>query len=87
MVVTIGRGEVGALVLLDRSAAFDTIDNRTILAVLQKRFHSQDASLDRFTSYFADRTHLVIIGADSSLVGNLRDLWLGAPHGPRQFVV
>jgi len=47
----------------------------------------QDAALDWFASYFADRTRFVVIGDDSSLVSELR---IGAPRGsvpgPRSFV-
>ena len=87
MVATVDRGEVGALVLLDMSAAFDTIDHRIMLDVLQQRFDVQDAALDWFASYFADRTQVVVIGDDSSPVCELRT---GTPQGsvlgPKSFV-
>jgi len=87
MVATVDRGEVGVLVLLDMSAAFDTIDHRIMLDVLQQRFDVHNAALDWFTSYFVDRTQVVVSGDDSSLVSELR---IGAPQGsvlgPRSFV-
>jgi len=63
-------GEVGALVLLDMSAAFDTIDHRIMLDVLQQRFDVHDAVLDWFTSYFADRTQVVVSGTTHRLSVN-----------------
>ena len=87
MVATVDRGEIGALVLLDLSAAFDTMDHRIMLDVLQQRFYVQDAALDWFASYFADRTQVVVIGDDSSPVCELRT---GTPQGsvlgPKSFV-
>jgi hypothetical protein len=78
MVAAVDRGEVGALMLLDRSAAFDTTEHRIMLEVLQQCSDVRDAALDWFTSYFVDRTQVVIIGEDSSFVGELR---IGAPQG------
>jgi len=72
MAATVDRGEVGALVFLDISAAFNTIDHRIMLDVLQQRFDVHDAALDWFTSYFADRTQVVVNGDDLSLVSELR---------------
>lgn len=87
MVATVDRGEVGALVLLDMSAAFDTIDHGIMLDVLQRRFDVRDAALDWFASYFVDRTQVVVTGTDSSSVSELR---IGTPQGsvlgPRSFV-
>ena len=51
MVATIDSGDIGALVLLDMSAAFDTIDRGSMLDVLQHRFDVHDAALDWFASY------------------------------------
>ena len=87
MVATVDRGDVGALVLLDMSAAFDTIDHSIMLDVLQQRFDVRDAALDWFASYYVDRTQVVVVGTDSSFVSELR---IGAPQGsvlgPRSFV-
>lgn len=87
MVSTVDRGEVGALVLLDMSAAFDTIDHGIMLDVLQRRFAVRDAALEWFASYFVDRTQVVVTGTDSSSASELR---IGTPQGsvlgPRSFV-
>jgi hypothetical protein len=53
MVAAVDRGEVGALMLPDMSAAFDTVDHRIMLDMLQRRL---DAGLDWYTSNFVDRT-------------------------------
>jgi len=59
-----------------------------MLDVLQQRFDVRDAALDWFTSYYADRTQVIVVGTDSSFVSELR---IGAPQGsvlgPRSFVV
>ena len=72
MILTVDSGEVGALVLLDMSAAFDTIDHGIMLDVLRRRFGIQDAALDWFASYFVDRTQVVVTGTDSSSVRELK---------------
>jgi len=69
------------------SAAFDTIDHRIMLDVLQQRFDVHDAALDWFTSYFVDRTQVVVSGNDSSLVSEPRiGASQGSVLGPRSFV-
>jgi Reverse transcriptase (RNA-dependent DNA polymerase) len=68
MVLAIDNGEVGALVLLDMSAAFDTIDHDIMLDILRRHFNVQDAALDWFASYFTDRIQVVVSGAHSSSV-------------------
>jgi hypothetical protein len=87
MIATIDKGEVGVLVLLDMSSAFDTIDYSIMLDVLRRRFGILDAALDWFTSYFVDRSQVIVTGTDSSTVCHLRT---GAPQGsvlgPRSFV-
>jgi len=38
MIGAVDQGHVGALVLLDLSAAFDTVDHQILIEVLQRRF-------------------------------------------------
>ena len=49
----IDAGQVCALVLLDLSAAFDTIDHDILFDVLDKRFGIQDGAMDWIRSYFS----------------------------------
>jgi len=57
------------------------------LSCCQQRFNVCDAALDWFTSYYADRTQVVVVGTDASFVS---ELWIGAPQGsvlgPKFFV-
>jgi hypothetical protein len=50
------NGQITALVLLDLSAAFDTVDHTTLLEVLHSRFAVDGLSLTWFQSYLSDRT-------------------------------
>ena len=52
-----------ALVLLDLSAAFETIDHSTLLGCLQSWFGVCGSALSWFTSYLADRVQSVKIGS------------------------
>ena len=44
------------MVLLDLSAAFDTVDHDILLSILANRFSIQGLALDWFRSYLANRT-------------------------------
>ena len=65
------RGETTALVLLDLSAAFDTIDHTTLLSCLQNWFGVGGSVLKWFTSYLTDRYLSIKIGSTLSDVCKL----------------
>ena len=56
IVKAIDAGEVWALVLLDLSAAFETMDHQTLLCMLRCRFGVTDAALSWCSSYLSQRT-------------------------------
>ena len=54
--------EVACLILLDLSAAFDTIDHNTLLRRLETRFAVTDTALNWLRSYLTNRTQAVTVG-------------------------
>ena len=58
IVRTIDSGKLCALVVLDLSAAFDTVDHPIMLQVLHDRFCVKDTALKWFESYLSDRTQI-----------------------------
>ena len=88
MILVVDRGEVGRLVLLDISAAFDTVDHRIMANVLHRHFDVRGNALAWFASYFDDTTQMVTVGRDTSLASSLST---GVPQGsvlwPRSYVI
>lgn len=82
------RQHVTLLVLLDLSAAFDTIDHGILLERLRSAFGVRDTALSWFASYLSGRTQQVSI--DGTLSTKF-DLECGVPQGsclgPLLFVV
>ena len=72
------RGEVAALVLLDLSAAFDTVDHAILLDRLRRSFGLIDVVLDWFDSYLSGRKQSVRRGSQSSPPV---DVVCGVPQG------
>ena len=66
------------LVLLDLSAAFDTVDHRVLIRRLSTRFGICNRVLDWFVSYLSDRTQYVKV--KDTLLHSLR-LTQGVPQG------
>ena len=78
IVKAIDAGQVCALVLLDLSAAFDTIDHDILFDVLDKRFGVQDGAMNWIRSYFSGRTQTICTDSDRS---SRRSLLFGVPQG------
>ena len=74
--LSLSRGEPTALILLDFSAAFDTIDYSTLLHCLQMWFGIGGSVLKWFTSYLSERYHSIKIG---STLSDLCKLLFGVP--------
>ena len=66
--LSLSKGMATALVLLDLSAAFDTIDHETLLSSLSARFGFTGMALKWFRSYLQDRFQSVKIGSTLSLL-------------------
>ena len=72
------KSEATAVVLLDQSAAFDTIDHDTLLDSLSSWFGVSGVVLDRFKSYLSDCVQCIKIGA---LLSDAKKLLYGVPQG------
>jgi len=53
------QGMVTIVVLLDYSAAFDTVDNAVALDILEKKFGISHLCLEWFCSYLSGRTFIL----------------------------
>ena len=56
LVRSVDSGKVSLLVLLDLSAAFDTVDHHILLTIISKLFSMESTTLSWFESFLADRT-------------------------------
>ena len=61
MIGIVDKGHVGALVLLDMSSAFDTVDHDILVSVLQRWFGIQGLALDWFADFMTDRSQSVSV--------------------------
>ena len=66
------------LVLLDLSAAFDTVDHNALMKVLEKRVGVIGLALKWFASYLSDRSQCVSINGVYSKEANIK---CGVPQG------
>ena len=62
----VDRGDFAALVLLDLSAAFDTVDHDILLERINRTFGIRDAAYNWFQSYLCGRTQCVRRGLNVS---------------------
>ena len=78
LILAMDRGEVTSLILLDLSAAFDTVDHSILLTRLQNWFGLDGLSLNWFTSYLSSRSQAVSINDSISAFSTL---FCGVPQG------
>jgi len=87
MIGAIDQVHIGALMLLDLSAAFDTVDHQILADVLQRRFGIAGGALDWMVNFFSDRSQVVRVGSCESDVITLQ---FGVPQGsvlgPQRFL-
>jgi hypothetical protein len=80
IMTSLDKGEVVMLVLLDLSAAFDTIDNKIILDRLNMNYGIKDTALNWFESYLQNRTQSVVVNDKESTKKHLK---YGVPQGSK----
>ena len=66
MIGAVDQGHVGALMLLDLSAAFDTVDHQILIEVLRRRFGVSEKALDWLADYLSGRYQVVRAGGSDT---------------------
>ena len=78
IILDVDRNRTVILLLLDLSAAFDTVDHTILIERLANRFGLCNLALAWFKSYLSDRTHFVSIRGVWSVTCSLS---CGVPQG------
>ena len=68
LLLALDKGQDAILILLDYSAAFDTISHNTLIHRLQERFGICGSVLNWVKSYLINRSQSVVIGKNESLL-------------------
>ena len=83
----IDSGKVCALVLLDLSSAFDTVDHDTLLHIMNQRFGVDGLALAWFGSCLADRTQVFHYDTQRSGPHTVNcSVPQGSILGPKEFI-
>jgi len=87
MIGVVDQGHIGALMLLDLSAAFDTVDHSILMEVLRRRFGVEGNALSWLAQFLRERSQVVRVGESES---DSLPLHFGVPHGsvlgPKRFI-
>ena len=76
------------LILLDLSAAFDTIDHKTLIKILGEKIGLCGTALQWFQSYLSDRIQSVLVdGIESDVLNILFGVPQGSVLGPILFII
>ena len=78
IISSIDRGKGVFLILLDLSAAFDTVDHHILLSFLENHIGLHGTVLNLFRSYLTGRTQCVSI---NGVLSELKELAFGVPQG------
>ena len=78
ILLELDKGKYVAMVMIDVSAAFDTVEHHALLARFEHDFGLRDKALEWFTSYLTDRKHK---GAINSTHSELTDILYGFAQG------
>ena len=76
--LSLNKGNISVLALLDLSSAFDTIDHPILVHRLHTDFGFTDAVLQWLSPYLTDRTHYVSVSNNCSAFTPVHS---GVPHG------
>jgi hypothetical protein len=80
ILTAMSRGDMTMLILLDLSAAFDTIDHSILINRLKQAYGIDGSALSWFKSYLTDRSQSVSINSSSSKCLQLK---YGVPQGSK----
>ncbi len=78
LLIASDSGYFSILILLDLSAAFDTVDHLVLITRLETDFGVSDIALNWFRSYLSDRKQFVSMGGFRSKIGVVQS---GVPQG------
>ena len=85
---SLDQGNVTVLVMLDLSAAFDTIDHGTLLNRLEKEFRILGKPLQWMTSYLSDRYQTVSVNGEMSTPVHMKySVPQGSVLGPKNYIL